>query len=254
MPNHDKRPRLAALSLTILGALSSLAAGQSVANNSANNPSLNCVSVQVGQLQASDANFATSLGLSIKNGCGKDISAVGINFGPNQVTQWDWIEMLLFKDQLPENGILLTGTTKQLWIPRDWIPVDATWTPTVSFVIFMDRTALGDATAISRRITTRQNLIVMYEERKELLASLTASGQTISPEAISSFLEEHGETLQSSGRSYLAHLRENLGRVDPSDWPSLIDGERERANAGIALLKLHSQISIQAAAPTEVAR
>lgn len=125
MPNHDKRPRLAALSLTILGALSSLAAGQSVANNSANNPSLNCVSVQVGQLQASDANFATSLGLSIKNGCGKDISAVGINFGPNQVTQWDWIEMLLFKDQLPENGILLTGTTKQLWIPG----IGSLWTP-----------------------------------------------------------------------------------------------------------------------------
>jgi len=254
MPNHDKRLRLASLSLATVGALSCFAAGQSLASNSTNSPSLNCVSVQVGQLQANDVNFDTSLGLSVQNSCGKDISEIGVNFGADRVGAWDWINMVvLAKDQPPENPILFNGTTKHLLISRDTIPADATWTPTVSFAVFMDRTAIGDATAISRFVIPgRQRSLAMFEEQKELLTSITASGQTISPETISSFLKANGETLQSPGRSYLVNLRENLGKVDPSLWPSTINEEQERTTALIALLKLHSQISIQAAATTGV--
>lgn len=253
MSNRNMRSCLAGLSLTVLGTLSCLAAGQSVTNKSTNSPDLNCVSVEVNQRNATNVETFTELHLSIENKCGKDISAIGINFAPNQTTQWDWIETL-FLDQKMQSGILLTGTTKQLSIPRGSLPEHPTLPPIISFALFMDRTALGDVKAISTIINGRLQELAAYEQRGESLADIAALGRTVSSEAISAYLAERYNSLQPSNRSYLANLGEDMDRSEASNWPSYIADEQDRVHEEIALLKLQTEISIQTAARARITR
>jgi hypothetical protein len=213
---------------------------RSIPGQSTATVSLDCVTAEATPLSPDAPDYATSLDLNLYNGCGKDITAVGVeihsNGGPSWTLSYDWTLALAQTEPNPNADILRHGASVHYTIARNAPPADDPVSASLTFVIYVDCTAVGSQRAISSILKMRRDTLSDFEQQGMALEAMKDRSQA------NSYLAENHPALPPLSRQLLAELQQKLTKLTPSDWDNYIQDRQRHVQTVISLFTTHSQV------------
>ena len=208
------------------------------------NPKLNCVSVTVSPLDASNPNAAINVNLTFHNGCGKDITAVGFHLHPSAGTDWsigwDFANLLGQPEERRQNNdILHADATMSQEVARNSAQ-QGKIRASAAYVVFMDCTSVGDAQLITQVVRYRRDQIAIYEQQEEMLAEVVDRDQA------RTFLSENHDDLKGINKMLLKELRTRVEQLTPSQWTEFIQERQAHAKRLVSTFETHSVVTLPA--------
>ena len=182
--------------------------------------------------------------LTLTNGCGKDITALGLEFKTATGLVWrtaiDWLPRLAlnpeYKDTNPD--ILRDKTTiHDQWGSQEETPVPIT--ASVVYIIFLDRRTAGDMKGIQSMMESRKERLADYQERSKFLDSIT--------DFMSAQKSNRGprppRKAGTFGPTFADTLFQNFDHLDPSAWAQRVQEYKDQCTRTIPVFQEKSSLA-----------
>jgi hypothetical protein len=202
-----------------------------------------CVKLDVVAQTTAQTPGLYQLDVTYTNMCSKDVTAVGAHYRSGSGTGWstveDWLPVLALPEKDRQGDILRAGAAIHSVVARQGdddpgVPISASAT----YVIFADRSAVGDPTGIAGLVASRHRMIAEIQEALQILPEVSDY------KAAAVFFGRTHSDLRSTGAHYLGSFAQMYRTSTPASWSNYLEREKALMQAQSSLFTEHSEIGV----------